>query len=562
MNINSRLNQGYTEGNSGDIKNVTKTINDAKNQITDGISIANLKENTVFKGQIANITNKDVLILLDGMNQINAKLGEAVSLNIGDDLYFQVKENDGKQIVIKPLDQFNDFGSSKTIEKAIDGNGFLMTEKNMLIAKSLMNAGEPLDRATMLKVMQQTIKFPDAAIDNLVKMNKMNIPVNQGNLLQFDKYMNTEHQIVGDLANITKDITSLVSTNLSGNDGLNLIEGSNKILNILSNGQLDMTKAFSQSDSLEIQRFIQPQTGLESQMPIANTTLGLVNKEASIGVNAQQIDLSNPKLTLSEDSKKELVNILKNMDIPENIINSVISQAENEGDLLNKIHGLLNVNSKISREKLESFFDSSQYREILTQVVKKEWMLDPKNMKDSDEVNNLYEKILSQTNKLMDSFSGSSSESFKQHGQALNDNIQFMNDLSQMYGYTQLPVKSDQNEFNSELFVYANKNKLNQKGGEISVLLHLDMDNLGPTDVHISLTGKNVHAKFYLADNSAVDIISDNMGDLVNQLKDRGFTLTDEVMKREEKQTNKVVEEVFESDKEQSVKRYTFDVRM
>ena len=361
MNINSRLNQGYTEGNSGDIKNVTKTINDAKNQITDGISIANLKENTVFKGQIANITNKDVLILLDGMNQINAKLGEAVSLNIGDDLYFQVKENDGKQIVIKPLDQFNDFGSSKTIEKAIDGNGFLMTEKNMLIAKSLMNAGEPLDRATMLKVMQQTIKFPDAAIDNLVKMNKMNIPVNQGNLLQFDKYMNTEHQIVGDLANITKDITSLVSTNLSGNDGLNLIEGSNKILNILSNGQLDMTKAFSQSDSLEIQRFIQPQTGLESQMPIANTTLGLVNKEASIGVNAQQIDLSNPKLTLSEDSKKELVNILKNMDIPENIINSVISQAENEGDLLNKIHGLLNVNSKISREKLESFFDSSQY---------------------------------------------------------------------------------------------------------------------------------------------------------------------------------------------------------
>ena len=81
-------------------------------------------------------------------------------------------------------------------------------------------------------------------------------------------------------------------------------------------------------------------------------------------------------------------------------------------------------------------------------------------------------------------------------------------------------------------------------------------------DVHISLTGKNVHAKFYLADNSAVDIISDNMGDLVNQLKDRGFTLTDEVMKREEKQTNKVVEEVFESDKEQSVKRYTFDVRM
>jgi hypothetical protein len=33
-------------------------------------------------------------------------------------------------------------------------------------------------------------------------------------------------------------------------------------------------------------------------------------------------------------------------------------------------------------------------------------------------------------------------------------------------------------------------------------------------------------------------------------------------MKREEKQTNKVVEEVFESDKEQSVKRYTFDVRM
>ena len=94
-------------------------------------------------------------------------------------------------------------------------------------------------------------------------------------------------------------------------------------------------------------------------------------------------------------------------------------------------------------------------------------------------------------------------------------------------------------------------------------MLHLDMDHLGQTDVKITLTGSNVHARFYLNDQESVDIVTNNMNDLAKQLGLRGFSLTDEVLKRsKEESINKVIDEIIDENAEKSIKRYTFDARM
>ena len=144
----------------------------------------------------------------------------------------------------------------------------------------------------------------------------------------------------------------------------------------------------------------------------------------------------------------------------------------------------------------------------------------------------------------------------------MRQNMQFMNELNQQMIYAQMPIKLSNKQANSELFVYADKRKLQQKKDGISVMLHLDMDHLGATDVKVTLTGSNVHARFYLNDQDSVDIITEHMDQLARQLADRGFSLTNEVVKRQPQESiNKVVDEIIDENAERSIKRFTFDAR-
>ena len=93
-------------------------------------------------------------------------------------------------------------------------------------------------------------------------------------------------------------------------------------------------------------------------------------------------------------------------------------------------------------------------------------------------------------------------------------------------------------------------------------MLHLDMDNLGMTDIKVTLTGTNVNARFYLNDQQSVDIVAENMNQLENRLLERGFSLSNEVVKRQPQESiNKVVDEIIDENAERSIKRYTFDMR-
>ena len=144
----------------------------------------------------------------------------------------------------------------------------------------------------------------------------------------------------------------------------------------------------------------------------------------------------------------------------------------------------------------------------------------------------------------------------------MQQNMHFMQELNNQTVYAQMPLKLSNQNANSELFVYADKRKLAGKRDDISVMLHLDMDHLGATDVKVTLTGTNVNARFYLDDKESVDIVADNMDMLAKQLTERGFSLTNEVVLRNPKESpNKVVDEIVDSNAEKSIKRFTFDAR-
>ena len=185
-------------------------------------------------------------------------------------------------------------------------------------------------------------------------------------------------------------------------------------------------------------------------------------------------------------------------------------------------------------------------------------------MKDPKEINDLYNKILKQSKAFEDAVASNGGDSgrFNQSSQNMRQNMQFMEQLNNQMLYAQMPLKLSSQYANSELYVYADKRKLMEQKDGISVMLHLDMDHLGMTDIKVTLTGTNVNARFYLNDQESVDIIADNMGQLAEKLAERGFNLTDEVIRRTPQESvNMVVDEIIDENAERSIKRYTFDMR-
>ena len=142
----------------------------------------------------------------------------------------------------------------------------------------------------------------------------------------------------------------------------------------------------------------------------------------------------------------------------------------------------------------------------------------------------------------------------------LRSNLDFMNQINQMYSYVQLPLKMSEGKAHGDLYVYANKKSLASKDGSISALLHLDMEHLGPVDVYVAMQEQRVTTHFYLPDEAMLDFIEAHIHILNERLEKKGYALNPVLSVKNEEKT--AVEEMLGTGEEVSVlSQYSFDVR-
>lgn len=582
-------------------------------------AVPSLQSGQVFRGEILNITSGDVTILLDNQQTINAKLGEAIELNIGQRMYFEVKENQGDQVFIRPLPDMNLDGQAMAAEKALSANGFSFTERNLLIANSLMEAGMPLNKESMRKIMQQQARFPEADIKQLVAMNRLELPVNEMTVKQFAQYSSHEHQLTqamnhvldgleaalgnvaaeGDieqLQNMNRQIMDIFGWNGKGEAVKEIVEHGTQNPGTDMEGNADKTGTLDtnpdRNGNTPVNSGINgkvPEGGGRNPAfavnePAGRDTAGSDAEKGTItergrteGTQAEALTASKNSSvgsTSKADSLLEGLRMqLKGLGIPEETVQRLTEGTQGHGELLSNISHYLMQEGVVTPQGLRSFFQSENYRQMLKKGIQEEWLMKPESMKEPREIDRLYEKIQNQSEQLEQSFSqsGHSNQEFAEHSQNMRDNIQFMQQLNQQFIFAQLPMRMNGTEANSELFVYANKKKLQQGAEGLKLLLHLDMPNLGSTDILVRLKDHMLHARFTLEDQTSVTIIAENMQALSEKLEEKGFHFTNEVQKVEPKQEENspsggvqpdaVVEEMLNQDLVTGMKRYTFDMR-
>lgn len=582
MQIGQRFVTGYENNVSEQIR--TRQGANVEQSAAGKLSadISALKEGEVFRGEILDIVGDKVTISLEDQAKLMARLQAGVELGVGDRLLFSVKENTANQVVIKPV--FDSLYSAQTqvLEKALDLAGLSPTEKNFTVAKELMDAGMPVDKGSMVTILSQSMRFEGTSLQTLVSMNKMQIPVTAENITQFERYENLQHSLTGDIAATAESVADFASAFPQGTDGQTMLQIAGTISELfvpqsestdveqVQSAIADMTDNMTDTAESDIPHdmasdtedaaHIMKNTMTSGQPAITETVTGtndrIMNKMIASFVGKAETNLS-------EEQFQNVAKALTQAGVPETEVSRLFQNASSEGNLFqNMIHTLQT--GSLPDAALQNFFQDASLKDLMSEIVKKAFSVDPKKMKDPKEIDDLYETILKNTRSFEDAVAshGGNTKGFQQSFQNMRQNMQFMEQLNHQMIYAQMPVRLSNKQTNSELYVYADKRKLQQKKDGISVMLHLDMDHLGATDVKVTLTGSNVHARFYLNDQDSVDIVADNMNTLAKQLADRGFSLTNEVVKRQPQESiNKVVDEVIDENAEKSIRRYTFDAR-
>lgn len=562
-------------------------------------SVSSLQPGQVFQGEILDITSKNVTIRLDNQQVLQARLGESVELNIGQKMYFEVKENQGEQVFIRPMEGMNNGAHNLAAEKALTANGFSFTERNFQIANELMRAGMPLDKESMRRIMQQSMKFPDVSIKNLVSLNQLGIPVNDANVAQFETYVAHEHQMTSAMNSVLDGFESALME-ITQNGSLDDMQDMNRQLihmfgwgedtgevSELSGNAANTGEVSDPSGNAANAMNITENTanGKEAvvpanENPAKNENIQSDKQAGSLSETVSTVNTANSKMTsgTSMDSSflQSIQNQLTELGMPEEHINQLMDQSKNYGELIANLNNYFAKEAELpegmKEDAAKSLFQSESFRKLLRKGIQEEWLMKPEDMKNPKEIDELYKKILQQSSQLEQSlnFGDSASQQFSRQAQNMRENILFMQQLNEQFVFAQMPMNVNGEEANSELFVYVNKKKLQQSVDGVKVLLHLDMPNLGSTDILVRLKDNMLHAKFTLEDNTSVSVIADNMQDLAKKLEDKGFHFTNEVKRMEpptdaaetEQQVpDAVVDEMLNQDLITGVKRYTFDIR-
>ena len=205
--------------------------------------------------------------------------------------------------------------------------------------------------------------------------------------------------------------------------------------------------------------------------------------------------------------------------------------------LKNALDTAQDVNSHALSRGILKLIGSKPMATILQNAVNNQWKLTPGQVGEDKQVSDLYKRMTEQTNRLLDVLSTRTKEDTPLANSVndLSKNMNFMNELNNMFNYIQLPMKMSGNDAHGELYVYSNKKNMARPDGNISALLHLDMDNLGTTDVYVTMNNAgHVNTHFYLPDDEALDLIAAHIDELNARIEKRGYSCSSEVSKREE----------------------------
>lgn len=557
--------------------------------------VKSLVPGTTIQGEIIAKNGNEVQIRIDKDTVLQARLEQDVNVEEGQNIRFQVKNN-GTTLTLSPL--LTNTAQADNVYKALQMAGLPINESTVAMTDEMMKLGMSIDSRSLQNMFKDVVTHTDASATDVVFLHKMDMPLTESNLRQIQNYTELQHEVVKGMQDVTDALQGLINSSTGGADvaaGVDIATGA------------DVAAGAAGVDADTLTQY----QNLVKEL-ISDTLMGMLPDGAGVagvsgadltgevpagGISGDALAAGITGADLTEEALADaplsgnavlIKGVLQDAAFSELLNNGLVTEEEAAG-FLKEAAGLLtekgitlsgNTTQEMMKallditagntqeaESLQRLFSGKVWKNLLESTVKTQWSLTPETLPKEGEVGKVYEKIIKSLHTLNETLqqSGTANTALQESITNLSENIDFMNQLNQMYTYVQLPLKMQNGEKNGELYVFTNKRSLAEKDGEVSALLHLTMEHLGPLDVYVKMNQGKVSTEFTVEKEETLLFLEKNMSILTDRLQKRGYDISCKMkVKDEAGEPENPVERLLTEKQNGAVSvhaQYAFDVR-
>ena len=570
--------------------------------------VKSLVPGTTIQGEIIAKNGNEVQIRIDKDTVLQARLEQDVNVEEGQNIRFQVKNN-GTTLTLSPL--LTNTAQADNVYKALQMAGLPINESTVAMTDEMMKLGMSIDSRSLQNMFKDVVTHTYASATDVVFLHKMDMPLTESNLRQIQNYTELQHEVVKGMQDVTDALQGLINNSTGGADvaaGVDIAAGAAGVDADTLTQYQNLVKELI-SDTL--MGMLPDGTGAAGDVTGGNPAGGISGDVLAAGVSGADLagealagGLSGEALAAGVSGADLMGEALADEPLSGNaalvkgvlqdaafseLLNNGLFTEEEAAGFLKEASGLLtekgitlsgNTASEMMKallditagntqeaESLQRLFSGKVWKNLLESTVKTQWSLTPETLPKEGEVGKVYEKIVKSLHTLNETLlqSGAENTALQESITNLSENIDFMNQLNQMYTYVQLPLKMQNGEKNGELYVFTNKRSLAEKDGEVSALLHLTMEHLGPLDVYVKMNQGKVSTEFTVEKEETLLFLEKNMSILTDRLQKRGYDISCKMkVKDETGEPENPVERLLTEKQNGTVSahaQYAFDVR-
>ena len=514
-------------------------------------------------------------------------------------------------------------GVNAAVQKALEEAGLPKNERNSGIVRQMLENQMSIDKDSLSRVVQQANMFREADISTLLLMNKNNMPVTHFTAAQLQAYINNEQNLSEQIGNVinslmeylaedaasgtpaanigvlelltgtgevpaetTAQATEVTAAQVAAENIESLAGGEANVMNVLMTGQGGSEAVIAAAgqgaaanvEEAEVLNMLQTESvtnvinelGTDAEGSGANWMNGFGTDESGLTSDAfNEYNMDNGSLTANAGSENRaqqgvpLSTLLSESEINE--LNNLQSRlfgkeaaATSDADSTQVLKNIYENINNLSEAELKELFMSEPYRKLVGKALGEKFTLNADDIDSADSINDYYKETFKALSKLQEMVGKDSAMADKLSKPM--DNMKFMDTLNNVFPYIQLPLKLNEGNTHGELYVFKKGRNNADPGDSKSVLLHLDMDSLGPTDVHMELKSGFLKLRFYCENELSKNILSDHFGELETALTGKNFQVTSEFNVRT-METQHMVEALSGGSGSMPEFKYNFDIR-
>lgn len=560
-----------------------------------------LREGQTLKGVVSDVHSDQITLVMEDGTAFTGRLPDAGQYSIGQKAAFKIVSLDQNTIYMKAVSTSYLLDMEDTIDQALEEAGLPKSARNSDVVRSLLMNQQSISRENLLSSIRLCATYPDADVNSVITLRRLGLPLTPENLAQFEQYENNDHSLLDHFAQITDSIGNLMNAigtqvpRLSG-------QTAGQLLNLALSSSLtpeEQALKEAQAAASEAQTEAAAQEGEESDAPEtaekapANAADAALSEETEVssspfsrmkqifssladGASAAKAALSETGLakdykvpfiheqvgfSLSPEERAAFHSFLSDLPLPEELTTSLQEGTLTTRDFLTAVRQAL---PRMSSEQAAGLLSSPAFQRLVKDQFLSNWTLSPEKLKQKGAVEELYQQISSQVDKLshfsQDVFGKNLFENLQQQTTQTSQNLNFMKLLNDTYQYVQLPVKLQQQNAHGDLYVMTRKESLRRHPDSLKALLHLDMDHLGSLDIHIIRENTSITTKFFVDEKDTLQLLEKNINLLQDALNEQGFSFSSEFSMKE-KDFNLVNDFMNAEAPVGTIARYNFDLR-